>query len=208
MAQPPRKLPTQQRSRERVDLILRSAGQLLAEKGLESLTTNAIADRAGIPIGSLYQFFGDKDQIIGELLRRFSGEINEFLLRDLSAEGLRSNPAQFVQALVTGIGRIQAQYAGFVCLFAPGAGHDRLSASADELKRIIAERLNVIFAAGLPQLPGRERSRVVDVWMDITRGMIGSLDRSAPANRSTLIEELQLVLLSYLKAKLASAVVP
>lgn len=208
MAQPPRKLPTQQRSRERVDLILRSAGQLLAETGLESLTTNAIADRAGIPIGSLYQFFGDKDQIIGELLRRFSGEITEFLLRDLSAEGLRSNPAQFVHALVTGIGRIQAQYDGFVCLFAPGAGHDRLSASADELKRIIAERLNVIFAVGMPQLSGQERNRVIDVWMDITRGMIGSLDQSAPANRSTLIEELQLVLLSYLKAKLASAVVP
>jgi AcrR family transcriptional regulator len=204
VAQPPRKLPTQRRSRERVDLILRSAGQLLAEKGLESLSTNAIADRAGIPIGSLYQFFSDRDQIIGELLRRFSGKITESMLGNLSAEDLGSDPARFVQTLVTGIGRIQAQYVGFVCLFAPGAGRDRLTASADELKRVIADRLNVIFAAGMPQLPSEQRTRIIDVWMDITGGMIGSMNQSAPANRSARIEELQLVLLSYLKAKLAN----
>jgi hypothetical protein len=67
---------------------------------------------------------------------------------------------------------------------------------------------HTIFAAGLPQLPVEQRSRIIGVRMDITRGMIGSLNQSAPANRSALIEELVRVPLSYLKAKLAGVAQP
>jgi AcrR family transcriptional regulator len=198
----PRKQPSQQRSRERVDRILRAAGELLATEGFESLSTNAIAARAGLPIGSLYQYFEDKDQIIDELVRRFSAEISEFAARELRADDLRNDTAGFIRTLIGGIGRIQADYAGFVCLFAPGAGRDRIAASADELKRIIVERLDAIFAAALPELAAPERRRILDVWLDITRGMISSLDKSSPSNRAALIGELQIVLLSYLRTKL------
>lgn len=202
MPSPPRKRPTQQRSRERVDLILRAAGELLVESGLESLSTNAIAARASIPIGSLYQFFRDKDEIIGELVQRASDDINAFAARDLQPDELRLNPAGFVKTLVTGIGRIQRQYAGFVCLFAPSGTRDSLSV-ADRLKQAIVDRLEVVFAEALPQLPQGERSRIINVWLDITRGMIGSLD-ATPESRGTLAVELPVVLYAYLQAKLAA----
>jgi AcrR family transcriptional regulator len=206
MGREPRKRPMQQRSRERVDLVLRSAGELLAAEGVEKLSTNAIAARAGLPIGTLYQFFKDKDQIIDELVRRFSAEIIAFANRELRAEDLRTDAAGFIRTLITGIGRIQAEYAGFVCLFAPGAGHDRLATAAEELKQVVVGRLQEIFAVALPQLDPAERARIIDVWIDVTRGMIGSLDRTVTDSRSDLIEELQIVLLSYLKAKIAGTV--
>ncbi|MFZ5735105.1 MAG: TetR family transcriptional regulator [Pseudomonadota bacterium] len=202
MPSPPRKRPSQQRSRERVDLILRAAGELLVESGLESLSTNAIAARAGIPIGSLYQFFGDKDEIISELVQRASDDIDAFATRDLQSDDLRANPASFVKTLVTGIGRIQKQYAGFVCLFAPSGTRDSLSV-ADRLKQVIVDRLEAVFAEALPQLPQDERGRIINVWIDITRGMIGSLDAS-PESRVTLAAELPVVLHAYLQAKLAA----
>ena len=65
----PRRRPSQERSRRRFDDILRAARALLVEVGFESFTSEQVALRAGVPIGSLYQFFGNKYAIICELDR-------------------------------------------------------------------------------------------------------------------------------------------
>ena len=54
-----RRQPKQARSQERVHHILDVAEQLFIELGYEQTTTRAIATRAGVPVGSLYQFFPD-----------------------------------------------------------------------------------------------------------------------------------------------------
>jgi AcrR family transcriptional regulator len=65
----PRRRPSQERSRRRFDDILRAARALLVEVGFEAFTSEQVALRAGVPIGSLYQFFGNKYAIICELDR-------------------------------------------------------------------------------------------------------------------------------------------
>src|SRR3954466_8312848 len=65
----PRRRPSQERSRRRVDEIRRAAGARLVQGGSESFTSEQVALRAGVPIGSLYQFFGNKYAIICELDR-------------------------------------------------------------------------------------------------------------------------------------------
>lgn len=66
----PRKTPAQARSRVTVDAIIQAATYILTEAGWEGLTTNAIAERAGVNIGSLYRFFPNKESVIAELQRR------------------------------------------------------------------------------------------------------------------------------------------
>src|SRR5438132_10014483 len=72
-----RKLPTQARSRARVEAILKAAGSLLGEVGYDGVTTNLIAERAGVPVGSIYQFFETKDDIIAALVERFQARIHK-----------------------------------------------------------------------------------------------------------------------------------
>jgi AcrR family transcriptional regulator len=60
----PRKKPVQQRSRFTVDQILEAAARVFAERGYAGATTNHIAKRAGVSIGSLYQYFPNKDTIL------------------------------------------------------------------------------------------------------------------------------------------------
>lgn len=64
----PRKAPRQARSRKTRDAILRAAGTILAREGLRGLTTNHVARAAGISIGSLYQYYPNKQAIISALL--------------------------------------------------------------------------------------------------------------------------------------------
>jgi len=63
--EPTWKEPSQARSRERVAAILTAARELIAEGGLASLKMGLLAERADVPIGTIYQFFPDKDAVIG-----------------------------------------------------------------------------------------------------------------------------------------------
>ncbi len=66
----PLKKPRQRRSMVTYDAVLEATTQLLIEKGYAATTTNHIAQRAGISIGSLYQYFPNKEAIAVELLQR------------------------------------------------------------------------------------------------------------------------------------------
>ena len=66
----PRKTPRQPRSAETVASILEAAAQILETKGFEGFNTNAVARRAGVSIGSLYQYFPGKDALMIALMRR------------------------------------------------------------------------------------------------------------------------------------------
>ncbi|MEE4715473.1 TetR/AcrR family transcriptional regulator [Pseudomonas alliivorans] len=79
----PRKIPAQARSRATVDAIIQAATYILTKVGWDGLTTNAIAERAGVNIGSLYQFFPNKEAIIAELQRRHAADTRTDLLEVL-----------------------------------------------------------------------------------------------------------------------------
>ncbi len=66
----PTKLPRQARSRATVEAILKATADILAKHGYARLTTNGIAERAGVNIASLYQYFPSKQAIVAELRRR------------------------------------------------------------------------------------------------------------------------------------------
>lgn len=72
VSQSMRKKPQQQRAKLIVDHILQAAQICIVEQGLMYITTPKIAEKAGVSVGSLYQYFENKEEIIQELLRRKS----------------------------------------------------------------------------------------------------------------------------------------
>jgi len=72
-----RKIPRQARARQTVDFILDAAAYILAERGLDGFTTNHIAERAGVNISSLYQYFPNKLAILEALRARHMASPDE-----------------------------------------------------------------------------------------------------------------------------------
>ena len=70
-----RKQPRQARSRATVDAVMTAAAQVLIAHGYEGATTARVAERAGVSIGSLYQYFPNKQALVAALIERHADEM-------------------------------------------------------------------------------------------------------------------------------------
>ncbi|GAB2861043.1 TetR/AcrR family transcriptional regulator [Pseudoduganella ginsengisoli] len=73
----PRKAPQQARSRNTVDVILEATARVFAQHGYAGTNTNLIAEKAGISVGSLYQYFPHKDALIAALHQRHAEQVQQ-----------------------------------------------------------------------------------------------------------------------------------
>jgi AcrR family transcriptional regulator len=103
----PRKEPRQARSRATVDAILTATAQVLVEEGYDKATTNAIARRAGVSIGSLYQYFPNKEALVTALCERHMHETMHLLMGEM--EALQTAPLpEAIRRLIKVLLRIHA----------------------------------------------------------------------------------------------------
>ena len=101
-----RRVPRQQRSRERVEAILAAAHDLIVEAGSDALKMSDVAARAGVPIGSVYQYFPDKPAILRELALRFMDRVHTILADGLADVRDRDDAIARLDALLDGYYRL------------------------------------------------------------------------------------------------------
>lgn len=70
----PRKAPQQRRSQDTVEALMTATARILVQEGYDRASTNRIAETAGISIGSLYQYFPNKEALVAELVERMMTE--------------------------------------------------------------------------------------------------------------------------------------
>jgi AcrR family transcriptional regulator len=95
-----RKRPQQERSIQRVDAILSVAAALIAEKGVSAMKMTELAAVAGIPIGSVYQYFPDKAAIVGALLDRHSRHIQQKVVEAFATVTSLSHAVELVCGMI------------------------------------------------------------------------------------------------------------
>src|SRR3954464_6272927 len=80
----PRKHPRQARSRATVDTVLEATARVLVKRGFDGLTTNIVADAAGVSIASLYQYFPNKEALVAALIEKHVDEMTSMVLCELT----------------------------------------------------------------------------------------------------------------------------
>lgn len=134
-----RRIPRQQRAAETVAAILEGAAQILEAGGLAAFTTNAVAERAGVSIGTLYQYFADKDALMQAIAER---ELRTTFARIAAMLSDESNTAReervrgVVRAVINAFGgRTRARKAVVQTILSRGGGALFHAAVADFLAR-------------------------------------------------------------------------
>lgn len=95
--------PKQGRSKATVAAIIEAAARILAEKGWAGFNTNAVAARAGVSIGSLYEYFPDKQALVDEIASDHLTRGEALLASAAAGVSGADDPAALVDALVQGL---------------------------------------------------------------------------------------------------------
>jgi AcrR family transcriptional regulator len=157
-----RRVPKQERSRQRVESILGAAHALVVEAGSDAMTMSEVAARAGVPIGSVYQYFPDKAAVLRELALRFMDRVRRMLVVGLVELDSAAVAIERVDALIASYHELFLQEPDIRDIWAA-------TQSDKELQRLDVEdsRENggIIAAALAPLVRPRDRARLETVCL-------------------------------------------
>lgn len=97
------KQPRQERSRQTREAILQAGAQILRQEGLLGFNTNRVAEIAGVSIGSLYQYFPDKEEILRELVTRALDRRAEYLRSRIDASLFTLAPRDAIRKVIEAV---------------------------------------------------------------------------------------------------------
>jgi AcrR family transcriptional regulator len=191
----PRKSPRQRRSTATVDAILEAAARILEADGLEALTTNAVADLAGVSIGSLYQYFPGKAAILAEMIRRQRAD----LLTDINEAVSRKPNDSFedsIDALVDSAVAHQLHRARLARALEYAEGTLPLAAETAALSSAIADRVrDLLMRHGVTDNGVAARDVVA-----LAKGMIDAAGIAGETDTTVLARRVRRAVLGYLGA--------
>lgn len=160
-----RRIPQQARSRERVERILDAAATLVAEKGVDALSTRGIAEAAGIPVASLYQYFADRDDILLALVERDIAAMDEQVMADVGALERPTIPG-IVAATMGAFVKVYLRRPAFVVIWLRGRTNQAIKDYGREHNRRVARDLYE-YAVGLGLLVEQAQPLYAELAVEI-----------------------------------------
>ncbi|WP_436736223.1 TetR family transcriptional regulator [Streptomyces sp. BBFR102] len=189
-----RRAPVQQRSAERLVRILDACADLLDEVGYEQLTTRAVADRAQVPIGSVYRFFDNKRALADALAHRNLDRYADRIARRV-AEMDGTDWRGAVDACLDEYLTMKRTVPGFTLIDfgvpappAPGEPH---------ANHQVADRVAALLAAHLGRPLDDALRRAVLVGVEATDSLLHLAFRTDPAGDEALVTETRTLLHAY-----------
>jgi len=201
----PRKLPTQARAQATVDAILRATAHILRTGGWDACNTNAVAKRAGVSIGSLYQYFPSKESLVAALAEQHANEGMAVLMESVSAVAARTRPLSIEDTVRHYIRAMVALHANDPKL------HRVLVEQVPRLKggQPLVQRLSEQAATLVRGWLEQERAHFRKVDLDVAAYMLVTsveaishlqvLSRPEKLTQELLVEELTRLVLGYLR---------
>lgn len=192
----PRRVPRQKRGQRRVAGLLRAAAREIADAGYEATTMCAIAERAGASIGSLYQFFPNKEAVAEALRASYIGEV-EALWASLAVKAQALIPEELVSEIVRSHIKFAKSHRAFVALLeAPP------TANTWQRRALVRDRIARVLMARKPRLSRKRAMQTAAVVHQIVKGMLALYSRAKVDEKEAVTEEFKAVLLGYLGPKL------
>ncbi|MHA6763204.1 TetR/AcrR family transcriptional regulator [Streptacidiphilus sp. PAMC 29251] len=195
----------QARGERRMAELLNAAGQVFAECGYSATTTNAIAARAGVSPGTLYQYFPNKDAIADALAVGFAEQLVQ-LQTLLQGPDLAALP---VEELLTRVLRPMFEFhrenPACPVLFMGPDTPQRLADVHAPLHASMLSGVSDLLGRLAPQLPEADRNRSAEVAVHLFKGVLPLIIAAPPAELPALEDEIIRALLAYFSALISAA---
>lgn len=157
---PLRAAPQQHRSRATLERIIEAADIEFATAGLARASTSAIAERAGVSIGTLYRFFDDKDAIAQALVDRYQEEASERYAPTLAPITDGESMIEALRAVIAAAAEMQLRHPGYYRITVDHPPDVDGSPAADVRNVLIDTFDAAAVRAGSTQEPARRRAAI------------------------------------------------
>jgi AcrR family transcriptional regulator len=151
-----RRKPKQARGQLRVDEILDAAERLTRSMGWDKISTNHIAKEAGIPIGSLYQFFANKHAIAHALVERYMASIEE-AFTSLPSNIESMSPAELVHAIFDNLLLVTQKHHGLHAMLIIRSKESEIGQIAAPIDHLLRSHIERMLAVRAPWMSAHER---------------------------------------------------
>ncbi len=192
----PRRRPTQERSHKKFDHILEVSRELLLEVGFESFTSEEVAHRAELPIGTLYQFFQNKYVIVCELDRvdavAVRMELEKFAQEIPSLDWLK-----FLDKLIDHVAALWVSDPSRRAVWHAVQSTPATRATAAVTERELAAEIAYVLGPLTPGTPRERRTIMAEVILHVAYSMLNFSIRDGQ-NHSEAVDELKRLLAAYL----------
>jgi AcrR family transcriptional regulator len=195
------KRPRQKRGERRVAALLAAAAEVFAQTGYRAATMSSIAEKAGAPIGSLYQFFPSKEAVAEGLLSHYLSEMSarwEELDERLATMHLKEFAHELI---VQHIEFIRARPA-FSELLDASSLFSRPSLRS-EARAIFTRNVQRFLQVFAPKIPAERLRHIADVTVQLTKAASALSRHVSRRDTKAVMEEMEFVLASYLGSRLA-----
>jgi AcrR family transcriptional regulator len=193
-----RRVPQQDRGERRVKQILEAAAQLFAKIGYEAATTNAIAACANTSIGSLYQFFPNKEAILHALANRYLEQLRALYDNVLTSDKATLALPELVDHILNPLAEFKATHPGFEAIFSGTHASPTLAEAAAELHQVVITRIEAIFAVRAPTVDSGQRRLYATISVAVVEALFLLAETAKPEVRPQLIAEMKRLLVVYL----------
>jgi len=194
-AQPKR----QARGQRRMELILRAAAAVFAERGYEATTTNAIAAAAEISPGSLYQFFTSKEDIARSLAGHYAEQLTRTKTETFDgADATGMSLAQVIDSVIDPVVAFNIANPGFKALFARTDMPTELAKAVAPVHSAIHGQVTRLILATTPSLNRSQAEHATTVVVQLVRAMMPLITGTQGAAREKYVADLKRLLIGYL----------
>lgn len=189
--------PQQERGLRRVESILDAAEQLIIESGIAAATTNAIAERAGASMGSIYHFFPGKDAILVALARRYADRMRDLNAGAMSPEAMSLPLPQLFTNIIWGHAGFIDRTPAFAAVQEATARKFGACSVAEELDEAIVQQVRTFLEVRYPTMPADKRLAATRVSVVAVGETVERTARMPHAEREAMLHELRDMLVRY-----------
>jgi AcrR family transcriptional regulator len=194
-----RRIPRQERGRVRVEKILDAAADVIANVGVEAATTNAIAAHANTSVGSLYQFFPNKEAIVEALAVRFNTELRQLNDTVLSPDTMMAPLPKLVDSVVDSLLRFHEANPAYRHVYQ--ATHRSMGSPGTkeaELHKVVVGRVEELLRLRKPSMESTTKHLHATVSVLAVHALLGFAMTASPGTRAGIVEELKGMIVTYL----------
>lgn len=194
----PRREPRQARSRRQVNNMLDAAAHVFAEVGYDSATTNAIAERAGASIGSLYQFFPNKAAIFHALTMRYHAQMRDLVKEVVTVEAARLPLIRIIDSTIEALYRFARVQPGFTQIVISARSSAELVAAENALIQESIQLFDALLAVRAPSLGPDRRGLLAKVSVEAAHALLVLAIKTDQPDDEAVLQETKALLMAYL----------